>query len=69
MVRRNRERLAGARYAIPFAAERARLDRDERRFRRTFREGDMSVLLFAFGAIAAIWICVLLFSPMLGSDH
>jgi hypothetical protein len=29
----------------------------------------MSVLLFAFGAIAAIWICVLLFSPMLGSDH
>ncbi len=29
----------------------------------------MSVLLFAFGSIAAIWICVLLFSPMLGSDQ
>jgi len=29
----------------------------------------MSVLLFAFGSIAAIWVCVLLFSPMLGSDH
>ena len=29
----------------------------------------MSVLLFAFGSIAAIWNCVLVFSPMLGSDH
>jgi hypothetical protein len=29
----------------------------------------MSVLLYAFGSIAAIWVCVLVFSPMLGSDH
>jgi hypothetical protein len=29
----------------------------------------MSVLLYAFGAIAAIWICVLLGSPFFGSDH
>jgi hypothetical protein len=29
----------------------------------------MSVLLIAFAAIAAIWICVLLGSPLLGSDH
>jgi hypothetical protein len=29
----------------------------------------MSVLLIAFGAIASIWILVLLGSPLLGSDH
>lgn len=29
----------------------------------------MSVLLYAFGAIAVIWICVLLGSPYFGSDH
>ena len=29
----------------------------------------MSVLLYAFGSIAVIWVCVLVFSPMLGSDH
>lgn len=29
----------------------------------------MSVLLYAFGSIAAIWICVLLGSPFFGSDH
>jgi hypothetical protein len=29
----------------------------------------MSVLLYAFGAIAAIWVCVLLASPLFGSDH
>jgi hypothetical protein len=29
----------------------------------------MSVLLIAFGSIAAIWICVLVASPIFGSDH
>jgi hypothetical protein len=29
----------------------------------------MSVLLTAFGALAAIWLLVLLFAPLLGSDH
>ena len=29
----------------------------------------MSVLLIAFGSIAAIWIVVLLGSPLFGSDH
>lgn len=29
----------------------------------------MSVLLIAAGSIAAIWIVVLLASPLLGSDH
>jgi hypothetical protein len=29
----------------------------------------MSVLLIAAGSIAAIWVVVLLGSPLLGSDH
>ena len=29
----------------------------------------MSVLLIAFGSIAAIWIFVLVASPIFGSDH
>jgi hypothetical protein len=29
----------------------------------------MSVLLIAFGALASIWLIVLISSPMLGSDH
>jgi hypothetical protein len=29
----------------------------------------MSVLLMAFGALAAIWLIVLIGSPMFGSDH
>lgn len=29
----------------------------------------MNVLLVAFGALAAIWIVVLLGAPLLGSDH
>lgn len=29
----------------------------------------MSVLLIAFGSIAAIWIVVLVASPIFGSDH
>jgi hypothetical protein len=29
----------------------------------------MSVLLMAFGALAAIWLIVLLGAPLLGSDH
>ncbi len=29
----------------------------------------MSVLFIALGSIAAIWICVLLGAPLLGSDH
>jgi hypothetical protein len=29
----------------------------------------MSVLLVAFGALAAIWIVILLGSPLFGSDH
>ena len=32
-------------------------------------EGDMSVLLIAFGSIAAIYVVVLLGSPLFGSDH
>lgn len=29
----------------------------------------MSVLLIASAAIAAIWVCVLVSAPLLGSDH
>jgi hypothetical protein len=29
----------------------------------------MSVLLTAFAALAVIWLLVLLFAPLLGSDH
>lgn len=29
----------------------------------------MNVLLVAFGALAVIWIVVLLGAPLLGSDH
>lgn len=29
----------------------------------------MSVLVIAFASLAAIWICVLLGAPLLGSDH
>jgi hypothetical protein len=29
----------------------------------------MSVLLTAFAALAVIWLLVLVFAPLLGSDH
>jgi hypothetical protein len=29
----------------------------------------MSVLLYAFGSLAVLWLIVLLGAPLLGSDH
>jgi hypothetical protein len=32
-------------------------------------EAEMWVLLIAFGALAAVWLVILISAPMLGSDH
>lgn len=35
----------------------------------SLRRVEMTVLVIALAAIAAIWVCVLLMAPMLGSNH
>jgi len=53
---------AGFFYAAPNDPDRARLGQGE----NATRESQMSVLLVAFGALAAIWIVVLVGSPFFG---
>ena len=51
------------------AADLLAFKKKESREKTSLRRVEMTVLLIALASIAAIWVCVLLAAPMLGSNH